>query len=63
MTNTMTMQEQIQMVGLEISSSLSSSSSSQLLLQWSPTNQWSPLLAGGWQVQACVIVSGNGAHP
>ena len=58
MANTMTMQEQIEMSGLEIMSSLSSSSSSQL--QWSSTIQWSPLLGGGRESQACVtIVSGN----
>ena len=29
-------------------------------LQWNPTNQWSPLLCGGQQGQACVtIVSDN----
>ena len=51
------MQEQIQMSGLEIMSSSSP-------LQWNSTNQWSPLLGGGWQGQACVtIVSDNGAHP
>ena len=62
MTNTMTMQEQIEMSGLEIMSSLSSSSSSSLSsqLQWNSTNQWSPLLGGGRAYQACVtIVSGN----
>ena len=64
MTNTMTMQEQNELLGLEIMSSLSSlsllllSSSSQL--QWNSTNQWSPLLGGGRAYQACVtIVSGN----
>ena len=43
-------------------SSLSSSSSSSLLsqLQWNSTNQWSPLLGGGQEYQACMtIVSGN----
>ena len=62
MANTMTMQEQIEMTGLEIMSSLSSSSSSSLSsqLQWNSTNQWSPLLGGGRAYQACVtIVSGN----
>ena len=65
MANTMTMQEQIEMSGLEImSSSLSSlsssSSSSSSQLQWNSTNQWSPLLGGGRSFQACVtIVSGN----
>ena len=62
MTNTMTMQEQIEMSGLKIMSSLSSSSSSSssLQLQWNSTNQWSPLLGGGWEYQACMtIVSGN----
>ena len=59
MTNTMTMQEQIELSGLEIMSSLSSSSSSSQL-QWNSTNQWSPLLGGGRTYQACVaIVSGN----
>ena len=54
MANTMTMQEQIEMSGLEIMSSLSSSSSSlSLQLQWNPTNQWSPLLGGGQAYQAC----------
>ena len=62
MTNTMTMQEQIELSGLEIvsslSSSLSSSSSSQL--QWNFTNQWSPLLGGGREYQGCVTIeSGN----
>ena len=61
MTNTMTMQEQIELSGLEIMSSLSSSSSSQL--QWNSTNQWSPLLGGGRAYQACVtILSGNGEN-
>ena len=65
MANTMTMQEQIEMSGLEImSSSLSSlsssSSSSSSQLQWNSTNQWSPLLGGGWAYQACVTIeSGN----
>ena len=64
MANTMTMQEQIEMSGLEIMSSLStsspSSSSLSSQLQWNSTNQWSPLLGGGRQYQACVaIVSGN----
>ena len=62
MTNTMTMQEQIEMSGLEIMSSLSSSSSSSLSsqLHWKSTNQWSPLLGGGWEFQACVTIeSGN----
>ena len=60
--NTMTMQEQIEMSGLEIMSSLSSSSSSSSSsqLQWNSTNQWSPLLGGGREYEACVtIVSGN----
>ena len=60
MTNTMTMQEQIELSGLEISLSLSSSSSQ---LQWNSTNQWSPLLGGGRDGQACVtIVSGSGEN-
>ena len=65
MTNTMTMQEQIELSGLEIMSSLSSSSSSpssssSSQLQWNSTNQWSPLLGGGRAFQACVTIeSGN----
>ena len=60
MTNTMTMQEQIEMSGLEIMSSLSSSSSSSSQLQWNSTNQWSPILGGGREYQACVTIdSGN----
>ena len=59
MTNTMTMQEQIELSGLEIMSSLSLSSSSSQL-QWNSTNQWSPLLGGGRDSQACVTIeSGN----
>ena len=55
----MTMQEQIELSGLEIMSSLSSSSSSSQL-QWNSTNQWSPLLGGGREFQACVTIeSGN----
>ena len=55
----MTMQEQIELSGLEIMSSLSSSSSSSQL-QWNSTNQWSPLLGGGREYQACVTIeSGN----
>ena len=65
------MQEQIEMSGLEImsslsssssssSSSFSSSSSSSSQLQWNSTNQWSPLLGGGREFQACVTIeSGN----
>ena len=61
----MTMQEQIELSGLEIMSSLlslsSSSSSSQL--QWNSTNQWSPLLGGGREDQACVTIeSGSGEN-
>ena len=61
------MEEQIKMSGLEILSSSSSSSSSSFSslsqLQWNPTNQWSPLLGGAREEQACVtIVSGNGAQ-
>ena len=41
MTNTMTMQEQMEMLGLPIMTLLP--------LQWNPTNQWSPLLGGGQQ--------------
>ena len=62
MTNAMKMQEQIELSGLEIMSSLSSSSSSSSLsqLQWNSTNQWSPLLGGGREAQACVTIeSGN----
>ena len=60
MTNTMTMQEQIETSGLEIMSSLSSSSSSSSQLQWNSTNQWSPILGGGREYQACVTIdSGN----
>ena len=48
----MTMQEQIEMSGLEIMSSSP--------LQWNSTNQWSPLLGGGREAQACVTIeSGN----
>ena len=58
--NTMTMQGQIEMSGLEIMNSLSSSSSSSSQLQWNSTNQWSPLLGGGREFQACVTIeSGN----
>ena len=71
MTSTMTMQEQIELSGLEIMSSLSSSSalstssssSSSSQLQWNSTNQWSPLLGGGQAYQACVtIASGSGEN-
>ena len=56
----MTMQEQIEMSGLKIMSSLSSSSSSSSQLQWNSTNQWSPLLGRGRASQACVTIeSGN----
>ena len=58
----MTMQEQIELSGLEIMSSLStsSSSSSSSQLQWNSTNQGSPLLGGGREFQACVTIeSGN----
>ena len=52
MTNTMTMQEQIELSGLEIMPSSP--------LQWNSTDQWSPLLGGGREFQACVtIVSGE----
>ena len=55
MTNTMTMQEQMEMSGLEIMPSSP--------LQWNSTNQWSPLLGGGREGQACVtIVSGSGEN-
>ena len=64
MANTTTIQEQIEMSGLEIMSSLPSSSPSlsslSLQLQWNSTNQWSPLLGGGRDSQACVTIeSGN----
>ena len=59
MTNTMTMQEQIEMSGLEIMSSVSSSSSSSSQLQWNSTNQWSPLLGGGRHLACVTINSGN----
>ena len=65
MTNTMTMQEQIELSGLEIMSSLSTSSSSpsSSQLQWNSTNQWSPLLGGGRAYQACVtIMSSSGEN-
>ena len=65
MANTMTMQEQIELSGLEIMSSLSSSSSSSSSsqLQWNSTNQWSPLLGGGRESQACVTIeSGSGEN-
>ena len=56
----MTMQAQIELSGLEIVSSLSTSSSSSSQLQWNSTNQWSPLLGGGREFQACVTIeSGN----
>ena len=62
----MTMQEQIELSGLEIMSSLSLSSSSSSLssqLQWNSTNQWSPLLGGGRKSQACVTIeSGSGEN-
>ena len=49
------MQEQLEISGLEIMP-LSP-------LQWISTNQWSPLLGGGRQWQACVtIVSGSGEN-
>ena len=55
MTNTMTMQEQMEMSGLEFMPSLP--------LQWNSTTQWSPLLGGGRQGQACVtIASGTGEN-
>ena len=57
MTNTMTMQEQLQMSDLEIMSPSSLLSSQ---LQWNSTSLWSPLLHGGRQDQACMIVSGYG---
>ena len=55
MTNTMTMQEQMEMSGLEIMPSSP--------LQWNSTNQCSPLLGGGWERQACVTIgSGTGEN-
>ena len=51
----MTMQEQMEMSGLEIMPSSP--------LQWNSTNKWSPLLGGGRGAQACVtIVSGSGEN-
>ena len=51
----MTMEEQIEMSGLEITP-LSQ-------LQWNSTNQWSPLLGGGRESQACVTIkSGSGEN-
>ena len=51
----MTMQEQMEMSGLEIMPSSP--------LQWNSTNQWSPLLGGGRQGQACVTIgSGTGEN-
>ena len=59
----MTMQEQIEMSGLEIMNSLSSSSSSLSQLQWNSTNQWSPLLEEGREYQACMAIeSGSGEN-
>ena len=49
------MQQQMEMSGLKIM--LSSP------LQWNFNNQWSPLLGGGWQGQACVtIVNDSGEY-
>ena len=56
MTNTMTMQQQMELSGLEIMPSSP--------LQWNSTNQWSPLLGGGREYQACVTIEScneNGA--
>ena len=51
----MTMQEQMEISGLKTMPLLP--------LQWNSTNQWSPLLGGGRQWQACVtIVSGSGEN-
>ena len=61
----MTMQEQIELSGLKIVSSLSSSSSSpssSSQLQWNSTNQWSPLLGGGREFQACVTIESGNEH-
>ena len=59
----MTMQEQIEMSGLEIMNSLLSSSSSLSQLQWNSTNQWSPLLEEGREYQACMAIeSGSGEN-
>ena len=57
----MTMQEQIELSGLEIMSSLSSSlsSSSSSKFQWNSTNQWSPLLGGGQSFQACATIGSD----
>ena len=44
----MTMQEQMEMSGLEIMPSSP--------LQWNSTNQWSPLLGGGRDFQACMTI-------
>ena len=55
MTNTMTMPKQMEMLGLEIMTSLP--------LQWNPANQWSPLLGGAWSFEACMtIVIGSGEN-
>ena len=55
MTNTMTMQEQIELSGLQITTSTP--------LQWYSTDQWSPLLGGRRGGQACVtIVAGSGEN-
>ena len=52
MTNTITIQEQMEMSGLKIMT-LSP-------LQWNSTNQWSPLLGRGRECQACMTIkSGN----
>ena len=65
-TTMTTMQEQIQLSGLEITSSSSSlsssSSSSSSLFKWNSTNEWSPLLGGGRSMQACVIVENDGGR-
>ena len=61
MTTAPTMEEHIKLSGLEVtpSSSSSSSPSPSSLLQWNTANQWSPLLGGARQWQACVLVNGN----
>ena len=53
----MTMQKQMEMSGLKVTTSSSP-------LQWNSTNQWSPLLRGARSFEACVtiIVSGSGEN-
>ena len=55
MSNTMTMQEQMEMSGLEIMPSSP--------LQWNSTNQWSPLLGGAQSFEArMTIETGSGGN-